>query len=106
MVRYTLTGSAGTTAATDLSADLEGSSRPRRRPDRLREVGDPSRPGSDLDSAVDVTVASYGLGDGVGGAAPSGEHHDRRALRPASAAEAGGDIAVCDLLTVQQHGDR
>jgi hypothetical protein len=55
---------------------------------------------------VGVAVASYGLGDGVGGAAPSGEHYDRRALRPASAAEAGGDIAVCDLPTVHQHGDR
>src|SRR3954454_16219754 len=79
MVRYTLTGSAGTTAATDVSADLEGSSRPRRRPDRLREVGDPPRPGSDLDRAVGVAVASYGLGDGVGGAAPSGEHYNRQA---------------------------
>src|SRR4051794_41037541 len=101
MVRYTLTVSAGTTTATDVSADLEDSSRSRRRPDRLREVGDPSRPGSDLDRAVSVAVASYGLGRWRRRRGPF-----RRALQPASAAEAGGDAAVCDLPTVHQHGDR
>jgi hypothetical protein len=55
----------------------------------------------DLNGAVVPTVASSRLGNGVGCATASGEHHHR----PTSA-EACSDIGVGDLPAVHQHGDR
>ena len=69
---------------------------------RFPDICDRRQWGSrDLDGAVVATGAGSRLGNGVGCATASGEHHHRP-----TAAEACSDISVGDLPAVHQHGDR